>query len=40
MVIDEADISGSKCVNTLVRDVEQSETTNLLHCKIFVASPN
>ena len=37
MVIDEADISGSKYVNTLVGDVEQPETTYLLHCKI---SPN
>ena len=40
MVIDEADISGSKYVNTLVGDVEQPETTYLLHCKILDASPN
>ena len=40
MVIEEADISGSKYVNTLVRDVEQPETTYLLHCKILDASPN
>ena len=38
MVIDEADISRSKYVNTLVRDVEQPETTYLLHCKILDAS--
>ena len=40
MVIDEADISDSKYVNTLVGDVEQPETTYLLHCKILAASPN
>ena len=40
MVIDEADISGSKYVKTLVGDVEQPETTYLLHCKILDASPN
>ena len=40
MVIDEADISGSKYVNTLVGEVEQPETTYLLHCKILDASPN
>ena len=40
MVIDEADISGSKYVNTLVGDVEQPEITYLLHCKILDASPN
>ena len=40
MVIDEADISGSKYVNTLVVDFEQLETTYLLHCKILDASPN
>ena len=40
MVIDEADISGSKYVDTLVGDVEQLETTYLLHCKILDASPN
>ena len=40
MVIEEADISGSKYVNTLVRDAEQPETTYLLHCKILDASPN
>ena len=40
MVIDEADISGSKYVNTLVGDVEQPETTYLLHCEILNASPN
>ena len=40
MAIDEADISGSKYVNTLVGEVEQPETTYLLHCKILDASPN
>ena len=40
MVTDEADISKSKYVNTLVGDVEQPETTYLLHCKILDASPN
>ena len=40
MVIDEADISGPKYINTLVGDVEQPETTYLLHCKILDASPN
>ena len=40
MVIDEAHISGSKYVNTLVGDVEQPETTYLLQCKILDASPN
>ena len=40
MVIDEADISGPKYVNTLVGVVEQPETTYLLHCKILDASPN
>ena len=40
MVIDEADISRSKYVNTLVGVVEQPETTYLLHCKIFDASPH
>ena len=40
MVTDEADISGSKYVNTLVGDMEQLETTYLLHCKILDASPN
>ena len=40
MVIDEADISWSKYVNTLVGDVEQPEITYLLHCKILDASPN
>ena len=40
MVIDEANISGSKYVNTLVGVVEQPETTYLLHCKILDASPN
>ena len=40
MVIDEADISGSKYVNALVGDVEQPETTYLLHCKILNALPN
>ena len=40
MVIDKADISGSKYVNTLVGDVEQPETTYLLHCKILDDSPN
>ena len=40
MAIDEADISGSKYLNTLVRDMEQPETTYLLHCKILDASPN
>ena len=40
MIIDKADISGSKYVNTLVGDVEQPETTYLLHCKILDALPN
>ena len=40
MVIDEVNISGSKYVNTRVGDVEQPETTYLLHCKILDASPN
>ena len=40
MVIDEADISGSKYLNTLVGDMEHPETTYLLHCKILDASPN
>ena len=40
MVIDEADISGSKYVNTLVGDIEQPETTYLLYCMILDASPN
>ena len=40
MVINEADISGSKYVNTLVGDIEQPEITYLLHCKILDASPN
>ena len=40
MVIDEANISGFKYVNTLVGDVEQPEITYLLHCKILNASPN
>ena len=40
MIIDEADISGSKYVNTLVGDVEQLEKTYLLHCKILDAPPN
>ena len=40
MVIDEADISGSEYVNTLVGVVEQPETTYLLHCKILDALPN
>ena len=40
MVIDEAGISGSEYVNILVGDVEQPETTFLLHCKILDASPN
>ena len=40
MVIDEADISGSKYVNILIGDVEQPETTYLLHCKILDALPN
>ena len=40
MVIDEADISRSKYVNTLVVDFKQPETTYLLHCKIPDASPN
>ena len=40
MIINEADISGSKYVDTLVGDTEQPETTYLLHCKIFDASPN
>ena len=40
MDIDEADISGSKYVNTQVGEVEQPETTYLLHCKILDASPN
>ena len=38
--IDEADISGSKYINTLVGDMEQPETTSLLHCKTLAASPN
>ena len=40
MVIDEVDISGFKYVNDLVGDVEQPETTYLLHCKILDALPN
>ena len=40
MVNDEANILVSKYVNTLVGDVEQPETTYLLHCKILDASPN
>ena len=40
MAINEVDISRSKYVNTLVGDVEQPETTYLLHCKILDASPN
>ena len=39
MVIDEADISGSQNVNTLVGDVEQPEITYLLHYKILDAPP-
>ena len=39
-VIDEADISESKYVNILVGNIEQPETTYLLHCKILDASPN
>ena len=38
-VIDEADISGCKYVNTLVEVMEQPETTYLLHCKILDALP-
>ena len=40
MVIDEVDISGSKYLNILIGDVEQPETTYLLHCKILDALPN
>ena len=40
MVIDEADISGSKYINTLVGDIKQTETTYLLHCKTLAASSN
>ena len=40
MVIDKADISVSKYVNILVGDLEQAQTTYLLHCKILDASPN
>ena len=40
MVIDEIDILRSKYVNTLVGDVEQLQTTYLLHCKVLNASPN
>ena len=40
MVIDEADISGCKYLNTLVGDIEKPETTYLLHCKILDVSPN
>ena len=40
MVIVEADVSGSKYINTLVGDVEQPETTYLFHCKILDVSPN
>ena len=36
----EADILRYKYANTLVEDVEQSETAYLLHCKIFDALPN
>ena len=39
-VIDEADISRFKYVNTLVGDIELPETSYLLHCKILNASPN
>ena len=39
-VIDEADISGCKYVNTLIGDIEQPETSYLLHCKILDSSPN
>ena len=38
MVIDEADISGCKFVNTLVGDIKQPETSYLLHCKILDSS--
>ena len=40
MVIDETDVSGCKYINTLVGDIEQPETTYLLHCKTLDASPN
>ena len=40
MVIDEVDISGSKYVNTLIGNVEQPETTYLLHCNILDNLPN
>ena len=40
MVIDEADVSGCKYINTLVGDIDQPETTYLLHCKILDALPN
>ena len=35
MVIDEADVSGCEYINTLVGDIDQLETTYLLHCKIL-----
>ena len=40
VVIDEADISGSKYVNNLVGNEEQPETTYLLHCNVPDVSPN
>ena len=40
MVIDEANISGCKYVNTLVEDIEQPDTSHLLYCKILDSLPN
>ena len=40
MVIDEADVSGCKYINTLVGEIDQLEATYLLHCKILDTSPN
>ena len=42
MVINETDVSGCKyvLVYALVRNIEQPETSYLLHCKILDSSPN
>ena len=40
MVIDEADVSECKYINTLVGEADQLKTTYLLHCKVLDASPN
>ena len=40
VVIDEADISGPKYVNNLVKNEEQPETTYLLHCNVPDISSN